>query len=96
MSRLKPIFSVRFVLTFRYQNDSFELIGYDQSEFSRASGEESSESINFSTGKKSTTTGGNIFEDNESNPKTTWSTITKKNLLRLEDCNEETAFSFQQ
>lgn len=53
---------------FRYQDGKFMLIGYDKSEYSRASGEKNSTSINFVTKKKSSTTGDNVFENGK--PKT--------------------------
>ncbi|MCF3109622.1 hypothetical protein LL912_12650 [Niabella sp. CC-SYL272] len=70
--------------TFRFQNEKFELIGYDCKSFSRASGEESSTSVNFSTRKIGKTTGGNMFDDNENKPKTTTSKLTYGKLLNLE------------
>ncbi|WP_133639985.1 hypothetical protein [Sphingobacterium paludis] len=63
--------------TFRYQHGRFELIGFDHQEFHRAPGESSATSINFSIGKKSETSGGNMFGDEGNKPKTTWSTFKK-------------------
>jgi len=82
--------------TFRYQHDRFELIGFDHHEFHRASGESSATSINFSVGKKSETSGGNMFEDEENKPKTTWSTFQKGQLYNLEHCDENTYFELMQ
>lgn len=78
------------IYTFRYQNSHFELIGFDHNEFHRASGDESSSSINFSTKKKSTTTGGNVFGETDLEPETRWSDIKQEELIRLEDCHRET------
>jgi|GEM_PF-115510 len=78
--------------TFRYQNSKMELIGFDHSEFHRASGEESSSSINFSTRKVSHTTGGNMFDDNESKPTTSWSTWKGQKKYSLDNCDEQTYF----
>jgi hypothetical protein len=78
--------------TFRYQNSKMELIGFDHSEFHRASGEESSLSINFSTRKVSHTTGGNLFDDNESKPTTAWSKWKGNKDYSLDNCNEQTYF----
>ncbi len=75
---------------FRYQNQAFELIGLESSFSSRSTGETTTSSINFSTKKKARTTGGNMFEDNKSNPKTTWESIAINKLYRLKDWNEET------
>ncbi len=82
--------------TFRYQHGRFELIGFDHQEFHRASGESSATSINFSVGKKSETSGGNMFEDEENKPKTTWSKFEKGKLYNLEDCDENTYFEVMQ
>ena len=54
---------------FRYQNSHFELIGVETNSFHRATGEETIVSFNLSTNKLETTTGGNVFEENENNPK---------------------------
>lgn len=78
--------------TFRYQHNRFELIGFDHREFHRASGESSATSINYSTGKKSETSGGNMFEDEEDKPQTTWSSFKKKSRYDLEHCDENTYF----
>lgn len=78
--------------TFRFQNGCFQLIGFDHSEFHRASGEESSTSINFSTRKKSETTGANMSDDKPDKPKTVWTTIKVNKLYDLEDLQDETYF----
>ena len=54
---------------FRYQNSHFELIGVETNSFHRATGEETIESFNLSTNKLEITTGGNMFGENEDNPK---------------------------
>ena len=54
---------------FRYQNSHFELIGVETNSFHRATGEETIVSFNLSTNKLETTMGGNVFEENENNPK---------------------------
>lgn len=77
--------------TFRYQKNEFELIGFDSQEFHRASGEMSATSINFSTKKISTTTGGNMFgEDQDGNEikseeKTEWNSFKLDKLKNLKD-----------
>jgi len=76
--------------TFRFQNGRFELIGFDDSEYHRASGETSSSSINFSTKKKSVTTGGNMSDDSTSRTKTTWSTLKTDMKYDLETMDEIT------
>lgn len=78
--------------TFRFQNNRFELIGFDHSEFHRASGEESSTSINFSTQKKSETTGGNMSDDHPSKEKTVWKTIKTNKIYDLQNIDEEAYF----
>ena len=82
------------VYTFRFQNNHFALIGFDHNDFHRASGEENSSSINFLTQKKSTTSGGNVFGDNESKPVTTWKKISVKELYVLENLGEDVDFDF--
>ncbi|RRJ90984.1 hypothetical protein EG240_07220 [Paenimyroides tangerinum] len=79
------------IYTFRHQNNSFEMIGFDHSEYHRASGESSSTSINYSTKKKEETTGLNYFE--ESNPKTKTNKIKIANLYKLKDCTNEIYFT---
>lgn len=76
--------------TFRFQSNRFALIGYDHTDYNRASGEKNSTSVNFLTGKKSTTSGGNMFEeDDEQNTKTTWTKISKRDLYGLENMSED-------
>ncbi|MFC5871867.1 hypothetical protein [Chryseobacterium arachidis] len=78
--------------TFRFQNNRFELIGFEHSEFHRATGEESSTSINFSTRKKSETTGGSMSDDHPGNEKTVWSTIKPKKIYDLQNMVDEDYF----
>lgn len=73
---------------FRYQNNNFELIGVEQSQFSRFTGEQRDMSINFSIRKKEVTTGLNEFH--ESNPVTTKSSIEISELFKLKDCYFDT------
>jgi len=54
---------------FRFQNSHFELIGVETNSFDRSTGEETIESFNLSTNKLEITTGGNMFGENEDNPK---------------------------
>jgi len=80
--------------TFRYQDNGFALIGYDTSEYSRASGEMTTTSINFLIKKKSSTTGGNMFEDDKSKHKTDWETIKIDKLLTLTDITSDSEIDF--
>ena len=82
------------IYTFRFQNNHFRLIGFDHSDFSRASGEENTSSINFLTNRKSSTTGGSAFDDNESKPFTTWKNISVKEVYTLDNLSEETVFNY--
>lgn len=75
---------------FRFQNNSFELIGFDHFSFNRATTEETRTSINFSTKKKEVTIGLNQAE--ESNPKTTKSNVKVDQLYKLKNCNKNTYF----
>lgn len=78
----------------RWQDGKFVLIGYDHSEFSRSSGEESLTSINFLTKKKSETNGGNMFADNENNPKTVWKKIKIDKFITLQDLDKSGQIDF--
>lgn len=78
----------------RWQNDQFTLIGYDSSEYSRSLGDKSSESINFITKKKATTTGGNMFDENQNKPKTVWKTIKIDKFITLQDLDSSTQIDF--
>ena len=73
---------------FRYQNNKFELIGFSESSFMRNSGEEEELSINFSTNKVKTTTGGNVFEGNINNPKSKWKTVNFKKKYTLDEMSD--------
>lgn len=82
------------VYTFRFQNNHFRLIGLDHSDFSRASGEEDSSSINFLTNRKSTTTGDNMSDDNDSKPVTTWKKISEKEIYTLDNLGPDNDFGY--
>lgn len=77
---------------FRFQENSFVLIGYDSSSFHRSSGESQSISINFISKKKQLITGMNEFE--ESNPKTTWKSIKIEKLIKLEDLTTDSEINY--
>ena len=68
------------VYIFRFQNNVFGLIGYESNSYMRNSGEEEKTSINFSTNKVKSTTGGNVFEENENHPKVKWENINIKKI----------------
>jgi hypothetical protein len=69
--------------TFRYQDKKFALIGLDEHYYSRASGEITKMSINFSTNSMNYTEGGNMFKEEDSKPKTKFKKIPAKKLLDL-------------
>lgn len=73
----------RQTFTFRFEHAQFRLIGYDYSEFSRNSGEVTEVSVNYLTGKKKVTTGGNMFED--ATPAESWSQIVEPHQFYLND-----------
>ncbi len=75
--------------TFRFQNNKFELIGFSASSYHRASGEETSVSINYSTKKKQTITGDNMFDEEASKPKETWENIKVDRLYNLEEMDTD-------
>lgn len=72
------------LFTFRYQNLSFKLIGYDATDFHRASGEINAKSINFLTGKIKKTSGGSAFENQKTTQQESWSKLKQKYTLTLE------------
>jgi hypothetical protein len=77
---------------FRFQDNSFVLIGYDSDSFHRSTGESNSVSINFLSKKKELITGMNEFE--ESNPKTTWNNIKVEKLIKLEDLTTDSEIDY--
>ncbi|AVU11553.1 MULTISPECIES: hypothetical protein [unclassified Halomonas] len=77
----------RQTFTFRLESEQFRLIGYDHSEFSRNSGDVTELSVNYLTGKKKTTTGGNMFED--TTPSESWSRISEPHHFYLENISLE-------
>lgn len=76
-------------LTFRFQNDRFELIGLDRSRIHRGTGETTGLSINLSTGRISTTLG-NIAEDDPREVQTT--SLSSKKRYALDEITD--AFRF--
>ena len=78
------------VYIFRFQNNVFELIGYESNAYMRNTGEEEGTSINFSTKKAKITTGGNIFEEKENNPKDEWRYLKFEKKYILNEMTEST------
>ena len=78
------------IFTFRFQNNRFELIGFDNISFMRNSGEQEEFSINFSTNKIKTTTGGNMFDEKLNKPKEKWENINIKKKYILDKMSEDT------
>ncbi len=74
--------------TFRFQNERFELIGYDRDDTQRNTGETVKISVNYSTGRMSRTVG-SIEHDRT---KTAWSTLPKRPLLSLDEVGDGLAF----
>jgi len=68
---------------FRFDGARFRFVGYDHSEFSRSTGDQSEFSINYLTGKKKITTGLNAFED--SKPKIVWKNLRTKRAFFLDE-----------
>ncbi|WP_298118157.1 hypothetical protein [Flavobacterium sp.] len=77
---------------FRFQGESFVLIGYDSSSFHRSTGEGNSLIINFLSKKKELITGTNEFK--ETNPKTTWKNIKIEKLIKLEDLTTDSEIDY--
>ena len=78
------------VYIFRFQNNVFELIGYESNAYMRNTGEEEGTSINFSTNKAKITTGGNIFEEKENSPKNEWRYVKFEKKYILNEMTEST------
>ena len=78
------------VYIFRFQNNRFELIGYESNAYMRNSGEEEKRSINFSTNKVKSTTGGNMFEEKENKPKDEWTNVEFEKKYILDEMTEKT------
>ena len=74
----------------RFQNNVLELIGYESNAYMRNTGEEEGTSINFSTNKAKITTGGNIFEEKENNPKNEWRYVKFEKKYILNEMTEST------
>ncbi|RYG03926.1 MAG: hypothetical protein EOO07_31420 [Chitinophagaceae bacterium] len=77
-----------FDYIFRYQNQKFELIGYNKSSLHRSTGEEITITINFSTKKMNYTSGTNAFKDG-TKQKTTWKNLKTSKLLELSTIKED-------
>ncbi|RNL50707.1 hypothetical protein [Pedobacter jejuensis] len=82
-----------FDYIFRYQNQQFELIGYNKSSMHRSSEEETSKTINFSTMKMNYTSGTNAFKD-DNKPKTVWKNIKPIKLLSLQTITADSLDAF--
>ena len=82
--------------TFRYRNNNFELIGYDESN-NRGPVTESLISINFLTKKKQTKTNTNPDYDGDTDEEEefeeTWQDIVINNLVKLTDIKDFSEFS---
>lgn len=85
----------RETMIFRLEPDGkrLRLIGLEYSDMMRNSGEASETSVNYLTGRRKRVTGLNEFEPDENRPKTTWSRISRKTPLYLDemvgDCGAE-------
>lgn len=82
-----------FDYTFRFQNQKFELIGYNKFSMHRSSGEETSTTMNFSTMKMNYTSGTNAFKDG-GKAKTFWKNIKPRKLLELNSITEDAVDAF--
>lgn len=76
-------------LTFRFQNDSFELIGLDRSRTHRGTGETEDVSINLSTGRASTIVG-NIAEDDAQQAK--WQSLAGTRRYTIDQITDALRF----
>ena len=78
------------IYIFRFQNNVFELIGYESNAYMRNTGEEEGTSINFSTNKAKITTGGNMFDEKLNKPKEKWENINIKKKYLLDEMSKGT------
>lgn len=77
---------------FRFQENSFFLIGYESSSFHRSSGESEATSINFLSKKKEIITGMNEFV--ASKPHKIWKNIKIQKLVKLEDLSIDSKIDY--
>ena len=77
------LFDIADFYTFRFQNNVFELIGYDNYESNTIGGDVYEISVNFSTNKMKITTGGNMLDEKKDKPKDEWKNVEfeKKYIL---------------
>lgn len=75
--------------SFRYRDGGMFLVGYDQTDIDRSSGEEIKISANFLTGRMSTAVG----SIEHSRVKTSWKNIGRKPLIRFENVGDAWEFS---
>lgn len=73
--------------TFRFQNGRFELIGFDNENFARNSGEDTSTSVNYSTGREVIVT-----TPNEGRARTKQKVLPKRALLTMEQVGDGIEF----
>jgi|GEM_PF-140378 len=85
-------FTSRYTYTFRFQNNQFELIGYDSYSGHRASGETTEYSVNFSTGKMNIIKGNFSSDEPESS---VWRTFELENLKSLESFGAPFEWEFE-
>ena len=81
--------------TFRYQDQAFKLIGYDNNDFHRASGEITAQSINFLTGKTKNTSGENEFSEQSQPIEIKWSKLKQHYSLTLEQVKFNEHYEFE-
>ena len=74
--------AIKNALPFRYQNEDFYLIGYEEQSLQRNIGTMTTTSDNYLTWKRKVRTE-NIFEDEGPAPKEKWSTLPRKALEKL-------------
>ena len=80
----------RTVYTIRFQNNRFELIGFDNNSYMRNSGEKEEFSVNFSTNKVKITTDGNISDKNSDKQKEEWKKVNIKKKYVLNEMTDGT------
>ncbi len=75
---------------FRFQENTFQLIGLDESYFGRNTGEETTTSYNYLTHKKCVTSNANSLLDENAKPKKSFKNIKARKLKNLESLKTNT------
>ena len=78
--------------TFRYQQNKFQLIEVDYQYYNGYNGEVEERSLNLSTNRMETTSGGNIFFEEEDEPVVTWKDVSPQQIYILDEMGLDSYF----